>query len=424
MLKKRIAIYHPSGNMGDNPNLTAMIRSLLDVGLQLDYVHRPTRSVHSLHDDDKFRDIIIPSPFPLDLSRSRYSLVMGVDDGIMDAARIRQDMHMPLVFLSYENFFQAEADTKQQLAWVQHIQEASRSACLAISQDSLRATSLKEEYDLNCPVLSIPVGGEGVIPYARSSYLREHCGIPPDRKILLHMGSVEPWAMADWLARYAVSLPDPWVLVVHGRYGLSEVDYPVPPHEKLYYSHTQVERSEAFHHLVQSADCCVALYRPCPGNLYTGKNIAEIGLASTKMASALQHGVPVLVNNLPLIADTVRNAGCGWVIDTQSSQPFLCLQKNSLPSPDICHRAFQKIFDFTLYKKEFVSRIVNIAHTSANTNPIVSYHLHSKLFHDIISSLDRRELCFFVSESIQEFLRRSLRKIKRSFTHSKRSPKN
>lgn len=416
MLKKRIAVYHPSGNMGDNPNLTAMIQSLLDVGLQLDYIHHPTRSTHSLHDDGRLHDIVIPSPLPLDLPRTRYALVIGIDDGVMNAARIRQDMNVPLVFLSYENFFQTEAGTKQQLVWVRHIQEASRFACFAISQDPLRATSLKEEYGLNCSVLNIPVGGEGVIPYARSSYLREHCGIPPDRKILLHMGSVEPWAMADWLARHAVSLPNPWVLVLHGRYGLSEADYPVPPHDKLYYSCIQMKENGAFHHLVQSADCCAALYHPCPGSLYTGRNIAEIGLASTKMASALQHGVPVLVNDLPLISDTVRNNGCGWVIDTQSSQPFLCLQKNSLPSPDVCHNTFQKIFDFTLYKKEFISHIIDIANTTPDTNIIVPYHMHSNLFQDIMFSSDRRDLCFLVAKCIQEIARRSLKMIKRLFT--------
>lgn len=342
--RPRIAIVHPEGNAGSNTNMRAIILALLRHGWSVDYIHHATACAHDLHDVPFFSDLELPAGLPLACAGGEWRLMLAVDAGVLDAAAIRQTTGLPFLLLNYENFFLDEARTARERAWVRDIHLAARSACAAITQDSVRAASMADEYGLECELTQIPVAGAGTVERRPSTALHRICGIPEGKKILLHLGSLDSWCMADWLAAHAAELPDDWVLVLHGRYGIEKP--PFPEHEKCRFSRVPARTQAELSALVQSAACCAALYSPTYDSLYTGRNIAEIGLSSTKFSLALQHGVPVLVNGSNAMQELVLERRCGIVIDPDAPRPLDALARVDMPAAGDCHDAFAACLDF------------------------------------------------------------------------------
>lgn len=370
MIKKKIAIFHPEGNIGSNVNIKSIVNLLIDSGYFIDYIHYKTESIHDM-DRLYFNDIIIQDYLPLSSFGSSWNFCIGIDDGVCDAAKIYQYAGIPFLFLSYENFFFDEARTSQEKLLIQRIKSAAKLACAAISQDELRAQSLQKEYGLSCPILKIPVAGTGCIPFEKSFLLHERCCIPTDKKILLHMGSIASWAMADWLAANVDTLPENWVLVFHGRYGISKKLF--PHNKKIFYSCTQAKTSDELKQIIQSSDCCSVLYNPTYNTLFTGKNIEEIGLASTKFATALQHGRPVMVNDQKLMKNIILKYNCGIFIDTRSKSSLkdIEIKLNKIQTKN-CHEAFYNCLDLKNTFKDLLEIIKkNTIKTPVNYTPPV-----------------------------------------------------
>jgi hypothetical protein len=55
----------------------------------------------------------------------------------------------------------------------------------------------------------------------------------------------------------------------------------------------------------------IALYHPTYENYWTGRIIANIGMSSGKIATYMQHGLPVFINELGEISFHVREKGLG-----------------------------------------------------------------------------------------------------------------
>lgn len=356
MIKNKIAIFHPEGNIGSNVNIKAIATLLIKYGYTIDYIHYPTDSVHDLNNISGFSDITIPAQLALSCFGNSWNFCIGIDAGVCDAAKIYKSAKIPFIFLSYEIFFLDEAKTPEDKELILEIKNAAKFACAAISQDEVRANSLQKEYELTCPILNIPVAGTGCIPFKKSFFLYERCNIPTDKKILLHMGSLDSWSMADWLASNADSLPEDWVVVFHGRYGIKKDLF--PQHKKIFYSRIQAKTADELREIIHSADCCSVLYKPTYDSIFTGKNIKEIGLASTKFSTALQHGVPVLVNDSKAMYALVKQENCGIFIDTSSKYPFQNIGLIQKIKYKNCHHTFSKHLDIKNIFKYFMEIII------------------------------------------------------------------
>lgn len=356
MIKNKIAIFHPEGNIGSNVNIKAIVTLLIKHGYTIDYIHHPTDSVHDLNDTSGFSDITIPAKLALSCFGASWNFCIGIDAGVCDAAKIYKSAKIPFIFLSYEIFFLNEAKTPEDKELILEIKNAAKLACAAISQDEVRANSLQKEYELTCPILNIPVAGTGCIPFKKSNFLHERYHIPTDKKILLHMGSLNSWSMADWLASNADNLPEDWVVVFHGRYGIKKDLF--PQHKKIFYSRVPAKTADELREIIHSADCCSVLYKPTYDNIFTGKNIEEIGLASTKFSTALQHGVPVLINNSKAMYTLVTKENCGVFIDTNSRYPFQNIGLIQKIKYENCHHAFSKYLDIKNIFKYFIEIVI------------------------------------------------------------------
>jgi hypothetical protein len=127
-------------------------------------------------------------------------------------------------------------------------------------------------------------------------------GLPGEKKIALYIGSViSRWAMADELIANTLAWDDDWVLVLHNRYNddhFQRFRQHHPDAERFRFTPQRNLSFDALQTLIQAADIGIALYQPTFANRYEGNNLKYLGLSSGKIATYLQHGVPVVVNDI------------------------------------------------------------------------------------------------------------------------------
>ena len=143
------------------------------------------------------------------------------------------------------------------------------------------------------------------------------------------------------------SWPSDWVLVLHGRYGLSADDaaeflrnHP----ENLFLSTEPFDSNDDLGKLLGDADIGFGLYCPDYKNQHTGLNLKHIGLASGKIATFLRFGVPVLVNNIGEMADYVARKKLGVVVSQVEDIPSALrnVTKKDLSASERCQQFFDQ----------------------------------------------------------------------------------
>jgi len=336
MNKSRILIIHPEGNINNNPNLSGIVEVLCEDGYFVDIVSPKRRfsqlapcegSRMLLYDDRITRyssKIPLLKKFSRALSQIRmnqykkevYKLIIGVDrDGIIEASYLSQLLGIPYGLISYEIFFRDETSVefkKEEINACAHID-------FAVCQDDVRSSLLGEENHIPLEkIINIPVAGRGVKKGEKTQYLHNRLNIPSDKKIALYMGSIAKWSMIEELVQSADNWPEEWVLVLHNRYGInSEVSKLIgDEHSKsIYISHESYPTPEDLSEMLHSTDLGIALYKPTFDGIYTGNNLKFLGLSSGKIATYLQHGIPILTNENGLISDYIWESEAGYIID-------------------------------------------------------------------------------------------------------------
>jgi glycosyltransferase involved in cell wall biosynthesis len=115
--------------------------------------------------------------------------------------------------------------------------------------------------------------------------------------------------------------PENWMLICHTRYRESGFmrDYltvlqALARSGSVLFS-TEPLSSKEYPQLVRSADVGIVYYCPTPGSVYTQDNLRHIGLSSGKLASYLQVGIPVVVNDVPSLRRLTSTYGCGVMVE-------------------------------------------------------------------------------------------------------------
>ena len=365
-----IAIFHPEGNIANNPHLSALVRILNTQGYAVDIFSRPRPDI-PYQSNGLFKHIrffLLPPEYFLCEWVERYVLVIGVDDGLVYARNQAELLGVPYAHISYELLFDDELAAHPHLRAVKNMtRSATHNICFAIIQDDVRAELYMREYKVSKEkIVIMPVAGADVVKYQKCHYLHSLFKLPPNKKILLHIGSLATWSMTDWLLAYAHTMPENWVLVLHGRYGPEKYATEVMP-ERVYFTEEPAKNFEELQPIVQSADCCAALYQPEKYSPYANKNIQFIGLASGKFSTALQHGVSVLVRQKSIMGDLIREYGAGITIDIENGDDLSCLEiLNGFDNVHtVCHKLFtEKLslnnFTFDLFNRISRSKTVNL----------------------------------------------------------------
>lgn len=245
--RARIMLIHPEGNIANNPNLWGIVEILCNNGYSVD-IYSPERlgipqcaphNLSTVHAVPRQNQYLYPASFFFLLTQTlidnqeqlehfvtqelpRYTLIIGVDLGIVEAALIAARQGVPHALISYELYF---ADVVP--LWQKKMEiEASRNLLFAIAQDDLRAADLSLENKIPLErIIKIPVAGRGVKQISKNSYIHRHFSLPQNQKILLYMGEITArWTGIGELLYSLHTWPDDWSLLIHHRYGLYPSD--------------------------------------------------------------------------------------------------------------------------------------------------------------------------------------------------------
>jgi glycosyltransferase involved in cell wall biosynthesis len=362
MIRASILIIHPEGNINNNPNLFGIVEILCEHGYEVDIVspklripqiapcngskiffyNRILKRIELEIRNMNIFNFVFDYKIKKTWNNRRYNLIIGVDrDGIIEASYLSHLLNVPYGLISYEIFFRSETSKNFKKIEI----DACKDIEFAVCQDSLRSSCLAKEnqIDLN-KIINIPVAGRGIKTEKRTHYLHTQLNIPHEKKIALFAGSIVRWSMIEELIQSVNYWPKDWVLVLHNRYGLnSKVNKLLKDinTESIFISNNSYPKPEDLNKMLQSADLGIALYKPMYTGIYDGDNLKYLGLASGKIATYLQHGIPVLTNENGLISDLIREYDAGYVIREIKEIP----ESIDTLNLDVCHNRCYALFD-------------------------------------------------------------------------------
>ncbi len=379
-MRKRILIIHPEGNLNNNPNLTGIVEILAEAGYLVDVKSPkmaisqspPCEGVRFLLENeyfvpkrrrliDRFGSYLLSGIAAVLVDPriivGRYKLVIGVDRyGIVEASSIGRLLGIPCGMISYELFFSEE--TGPQFKEVER--KASRQIQFAICQDKLRASHLSSENDIPIDrIVCVPGAGRAAKPGEKTYLLHDRLGIDRGKKIALVSGSIDEWAMIKELTEAVRFWPEEWVLVLHDRYSSETAEHFKAGcgSDRVFVSKIQIPDIRMIGLILHAADLGIALYRPDYKSYYTGNNLKHIGLSSGKISSYLQHGLPVLTNELGEISELVRRNRLGFVVRDVNDIRHVLTDYDRERYSGRCLDFFSKNLDLNLLAERILSTI-------------------------------------------------------------------
>jgi glycosyltransferase involved in cell wall biosynthesis/cytochrome c-type biogenesis protein CcmH/NrfG/ubiquinone/menaquinone biosynthesis C-methylase UbiE len=350
-------IIHPEGNINNNPNLTGIVEILCEQGFAVDIYSPRNPSIpqsspcagarlilsdlaERLHFCALFPQSVLEDAGNLiafvDEKVPRYDLIIGVDQGIIEAGIIASLKKVPHALISYEILFTEEAGAERKKLDVQF----ARDVQFAVCQDRVRSYHLSQEYGIPLDrIIDVPVAGRQAKGSGRNFILHDALGLGRDKKIALYMGSVTSnWSGVNELLETTGNWDDNWVLVLHHRY--SQPDSSLVARirnlgkKNVFLSPFNALPFDDLHKVIQSADLGVVFYIPQMDgtDIYCRNNLKYIGMASGKTSTYLQCGLPVLINRIGEMSDHVVEKRLGAVSDSFSDIPGIL---SSLTSDDL-----------------------------------------------------------------------------------------
>ena len=381
----RILIIHPEGNAFNNPSLKAILDYFGECGLKCDIASKkrdilqPTSPYLSWLFDRKLLQRIkaiainvLCVGFICQLvvkwqwmkqPKGQYKLIIGVDrQGLIEAYFLSLIMNIPYYFISFEIMFEKETSPR----FKQLERDAAKKVTAWIVQDEVRAEKLAQENRLDrSKVFYLPLASRGLGSLGPGR-LRDELGIPKDKHVMIAMGSIQKWAMIDEILTSLPLWPDNWALIVHDRYGFTKKQMAnfITPERKvsrrLFISESSTKYVDDMGYILNGVSFGLTFYRSFAGHQYWGDNLKYLGRASGKIATFFRYGIPVITNEIGIMADDIRSFNLGHVLVSPLAIPSL-LQNRELEDQkkyyDCCRQYFSEKLDFHLYAEELAIKL-------------------------------------------------------------------
>lgn len=298
----------------------------------------------------------------------RYRYIIGVDPiGLLDADFLSKFVRASMIYYSLELLLSEEITQTELMRTKRQEIISSHKAAFVIIQDKERANLLAKDNKIPLEkFILVPNSPLGISRKKRSYYWNDLFGIPYDKKIVIHSGSLEDWTGIDQIIESVINWPEDWVLIVHTRYKASlrgEIDQlqKIAPVGRIFFSLNPVPNKE-YDTLIDGADLGIAFYVPMPESTYTQQNIISIGFSSGKISYYLHSGLPIIVNETSSISELVKLEKCGISVKdiseigealTLISNDYDEFSKNAL-------NFFKKYLDFEHSFQEVIRKIDNL----------------------------------------------------------------
>jgi glycosyltransferase involved in cell wall biosynthesis len=286
----------------------------------------------------------------------------GLIAATLAADASKKEKSVPVIYYNQELLLEKECHTVE-LKILKVLERMCNRMCyLTIVTDKRRAALLRIDNSIESEsIICVPVAGLGKAYRAKGNLLKEMCGIPQEKKVLLYAGYMESWAMCLEMAEAAQNWKDDIVLVLHSWQEdaanspyITQIRRLTQTH-KVYLSLKQVDWQK-MPELVSSADIGLALYQ----NL--GEARSEIGHSSNKLAQYLQMGLPVITTDYPSLRDVIDRYQCGaYGTGPDSIEPLAEMIFDDYERYRAnAFRCYESEYNFAKYFRKVIERIREI----------------------------------------------------------------
>jgi hypothetical protein len=315
----KILILHPEGNLNGNPNLYGITKILGENGWNVEVISKRVLGCYqgldlknvtfSLLKDFNKKNIdshLLTKRLLFSSMKEKPALIIGVDEGIVEAAHYANKYSIPLGLISYEIKYVSELGKKyiSNLGKNFKKKEIRASGILEfiVIQDKIRERELLRENKIDkVRSFLIPVAGARTFICQKSRYIHEKYNISDHKKIVLSIGSVCDWSCSGELIESVNNWPDDWILFLHSRgddgkeFIKKHVSIKGLLNNKIIVSDESIENIEDIGKIVLSSDIGVVFYRATYADYSCGDNIKYVGMSSGKASTYLKYGLPLAV---------------------------------------------------------------------------------------------------------------------------------
>lgn len=244
--------------------------------------------------------------------RSHEKIIAVDTHGVLLARQLFPDR--PMIYYSLELDLPSEA-SGEALSRCQQVRQSRPWISGLLIQSEERARCFLAEYGFPNPdrIFLLPVTGIGAAMSAKSEYLRRRYRVPATRRLVLHCGGIEAWYNVAAVAEQFSSMTG-YAFFMQGhaphQYAVDFISSLAHRGvEQVIRSEEYVMRIEDLSRVFSSCEFGIAWYCDISANFRTA------GESSAKIAQYLQYGLPVVANRQPSTERSIRDTGCGVVVD-------------------------------------------------------------------------------------------------------------
>lgn len=291
------------------------------------------------------------------IRKNRIKHIIAVDPlGLVLTGRILKFSSFKTHYFSFEIFFKEEIKDKNLLRLKNEECEYSRNVDSIVIQDKKRQSMLSGENSISNSFKNwflIPVSPISNKLTTVKKYTKEEFGFKASDTVYIHAGSVDTWSGAESIIKAAKSkLPKNTYILVHNRSKFTESN---PIHKQLLDLAAQKNQLklhddhfnsyEEYCAFLKCFDYGIAIYKP-DNEVYTGKNIREIGLSSGKFSTLMFVGLPTILSNSSIYKELVEKYKIG-VIATETQDLEYHIKNKSLINlnSEACKMCYIEVLD-------------------------------------------------------------------------------
>ena len=113
--------------------------------------------------------------------------------------------------------------------------------------------------------------------------------------------------------------------------------------------------------VMDSVNIGIAFYQPIPGSISLGNNLKYLGMSSGKIATYLQHGIPIIINEIGLMSECTRIFGLGYVVHDPWEISSLIQTFNAVDYQENCLKFFDNYLNLDHKVIPLIDKIKSIA---------------------------------------------------------------